>query len=677
MSSTGNDKKAVNRLTRLAMGVFFDPGDLDGGSRRAAGQIQRAVAAALASSKEDERRKILDALERMEAQKAQRAPPFVVRWLGHQLSTPALAQWAQAAYPKLFAQIGADAMTRLISEWVAGQKLPLLAAVHKAGVRYGVGAAKADDEALFSQSLGQLLSDKEDAMAGPVFKVDLRGTPANFIGNDAYVEAVNKALKENFGTEDPTTRVAITGILLLGENFDPKATGFGDAMAEAWLELLKTTKHNDQKNPDGTPKDVPNRDIFKYVMDNVVALTNRNGGSPPTVFFQEVAFAARYAIQNAAAVPFGHPNFSTQVRIGLDKYVAGTPLSDSLVLPPLTGEFGEDEEIEPDNIRAVGLVYAAYQLEEMRLIPVVDRIVMSFNNGLIPVVFDAGGRALDAYYWDRDDRMTEAERRSVYSRVLGVPGGDVSKEAIVNSQFNDVFIRFLASLAELHRQESIADIVESRRPRNLTAEYVRKAGRDLASNTSVHGFAGTQAFARRLNTHLATALDILKQPSIQKAYGVNGPYQLVETVASQHFGHTPNVVKFRTMAESGKKLLDLVAKYARAWTSTSGKPLFEEDPTPGNSYPPPADIPRADRDAFFLHTQFWLAVNGIKDDQVDKLSEPEAAFYAPSTPIVGRPTNGHGGNEGIERIKQMVSQGQVPTLDQLQQIITGGSKIGA
>jgi hypothetical protein len=167
MSPAGDDRKAVGRLTRLAVVLFFDPGDLDGGGRRAAAAIRRSLAAALASSAEDERKKLFEALEHMEAQKAQRAPPFVVGWLGQQLSTPGLVRWAQAAYPKLSARIGADAMTRLVSEWVAGQKLPFLAAVHKAGVRYGVGAAKAADEVLISQSLGQVLSDKEDAMADP------------------------------------------------------------------------------------------------------------------------------------------------------------------------------------------------------------------------------------------------------------------------------------------------------------------------------------------------------------------------------------------------------------------------------------------------------------------------------------------------------------------------------
>jgi hypothetical protein len=664
-----DDKRVVNLLTRIALRVFFDAGDLSG-KRKVAGLVQRAVGAAWARADDAEKKKFLAALERMEARKSPRAPPFIVRWLGNELSTPGLIRWAKAEYPKLFDKLGADAMARLISEWLAKQKLPFLAGLHKAGVRYGVGVVKAADEALISQSLGQVLSDKEEAMATE-FKIDLRGTPSNFNASD-FTAAVNAALEQKFSAKDQTTQVSVSGLLLLGEHFEPKSSDFGGAVTQAWLELLETTK-------DITGKDVLNKDIFKFVMDNAAALTGRTGASP-TVFHQEVASAARHAIQNAGGVPFGHPNFPTQVRIGLDNYVSGTPLADSLDLPPLTGEFGEDEEIEPDNIRAVALVYAANQLEDMRLFGVVDRITELFYNGLLPIGFDAGGKAIDTYYWDREDRMKESERRMIYSRVLGVPGGDVSKEAVTNTQFDSLFTRFLASLAEYDRQQRISDLIERRRPANLTSEYVRKAGRDLAANASLHGWGGTHFAARRLNNHIAKALDILKQPSIQKAYGVTGPFPLIERVCATEFGFTPNVVKNRTMADAGKKILDLVAQYSKAWSNGSGRQLFEE-PIDGKDTPS-FDIPIGDRNTLILQTQYWLAVNGIKDDQVDKLSEPELSAYTPSIPSIGRVganvgagTNGGGGDQ-MDRIKQMVSQGQVPTLDQLQQII-GGSKIGA
>jgi hypothetical protein len=69
-------------------------------------------------------------------------------------------------------------------------------------------------------------------------------------------------------------------------------------------------------------------------------------------------------------------------------------------------------------------------------------------------------------------------------------------------------------------------------------------------------------------------------------------------------------------------------------------------------------------------TQYWLAVNGVKDDEVDRLSQPVASVYAPSIPPSGK-----GGSPNLDQLRQMVTQGQMPSLNQLQQIvgINGGS----
>jgi hypothetical protein len=266
----------------------------------------------------------------------------------------------------------------------------------------------------------------------------------------------------------------------------------------------------------------------------------------------------------------------------------------------------------------------------------------------------------------------------IYSRVLGAAGGMISKEVQPNTQFDSLWLRFLSSLAEFDRQQRVDEIIATRtvRPQNLTGEYVRKAGRDLAANVSLYGWGGTHFVARRLNGHIATALDILNQPSVQKAYGVTNPYQLIERVASAEFGVTPNIVRLRTMADAGNKILNIVANYHNVWTRSNGLPLFQER-VPGSEVPAPGDILLKDRDELMNQTQFWLAVNGIKDDQVDKLSQPEQARYEPSIPTFagmlpggnGAAGNGKVGADTVERLKQMVLQGQAPSLDQLKQLL--------
>lgn len=411
---------------------------------------------------------------------------------------------------------------------------------------------------------------------------------------------------------------------------------------------------------------VSSKEVYRKIFD---IITNR--AAKQEIFFQEFSSVGRYVISRANEIPFGHPRFERQVEIGLDQFISGAPVFDSLELPPLQGDNGSDTEIIPDNIRAVSMVYATYQLDVgMRMIDVVDRINEIFHNGQLPIGFDAAGRAIDDYNWSAEDRLNAMQRRSHYSRVLGMSGGDISKEVQANTPFDSLFMRFLSSLAEYDRQQRISDIVERSRPRNLTSEYVRKAGRDLAANLSLYGWAATHFAARRLRQHIEEALNILKQPSVQNSYGATNLYQVIERVASLEFNSTPNIVKHRTMAEAGKQIIDLIAKYAHVWSRSDGRPLFSEN-VGGRIIQ--GEIDDVDRDTFLSLTQQWLAVNGIKDAQVDKYAEPEMSQYAPSIPSFGgfngngmSKTNGSASPDQMDRIKQMVTQGQMPSLDQLQ-----------
>jgi hypothetical protein len=527
-----------------------------------------------------------------------------------------------------------------------------------------------------------------------IYEFDLRnlpeklkkpGQPGQPGPQDDFVKAVRDELKNSYDIDDSDalTHAAVVGILLLGENFDPLAPGFTDAIRRGRDELLAKTR-------DYSGNLVSNKRVYERIEEIIPTLPGRgeDGAGNVHIFYQEFASVGRFVIRNAAEIPLGHPHLPRQVERAEDEFVGGPPIFDSLDLPPLTGNDGSDTEIEPENIKAVGMIYAAYELEDMRLFNVVDRITELFQNGQLPIGFDAGGRAIDDYLWNAEDRMNEAARRMVYSRVLGVKGGDVSKEVQPNTQFQGLFIRFLSSLAEYDRQQRVADIVQSNRPLNLTSEYVRKAGRDLAANLSLYGWGGTHFAARRLRQHIDQALDMLKQPSVQKAYGVTNIYGVIERVASSEFNTVPNIVKNRTMAEAGKAIIDIVAKHADKWGRTGTAPLFSEqtigfnnpnpiNPDGGVFNPVPPDIPDQDRDTLLRQTQYWLAVNGIKDEQVDKYSEPEIAAYAPSLPSFGG-FNGGGaakgnGNspDGMEKIKQMVTQGQIPSLDQLQQLFSG------
>ena len=71
---------------------------------------------------------------------------------------------------------------------------------------------------------------------------------------------------------------------------------------------------------------------------------------------------------------------------------------------------------------------------------------------------------------------------------------------------------------------------------------------------------------------------------------------------------------------------------------------------------------------------FWLSVTGTKSDQVEQFSEPSVSQYAPSIPNLGSAAQpGGNGSDGIDQLRQMVSSGQVPSLDQLKTLVLPGT----
>ncbi len=190
---------------------------------------------------------------------------------------------------------------------------------------------------------------------------------------------------------------------------------------------------------------------------------------------------------------------------------------------------------------------------------------------------------------------------------------------------------------------------------------------------------------------------------------------MIERVATEQWGAAPNIVKYRALAEAGRNMLNTIAKHSRVWSGSSN-PLFNDPASStqsladsvfalakivanreaashatvaatgsnagdGSTPTPPvdpttagqtADIPDQDRDTLLREAGNVIAVQGIKDDVVAQLSQPSEAQYAPSIPTLGGGSNGAGGgSQGIDQLRQMVSQGQVPDMNTLKNLVMG------
>src|SRR5262249_56829767 len=92
------------------------------------------------------------------------------------------------------------------------------------------------------------------------------------------------------------------------------------------------------------------------------------------------------------------------------------------------------------------------------------------------------------YAEERSRRLPESERRAVYQRAFGLGGGG---DGDANREFNGLWLRFLSAVRSLAAGGAGA-----------SQEHVRHAGRDLASNLSLHGFGTVYLAATELQPHM-------------------------------------------------------------------------------------------------------------------------------------------------------------------------------
>ncbi|MGL4321754.1 MAG: hypothetical protein ACRCS3_12915, partial [Paracoccaceae bacterium] len=347
----------------------------------------------------------------------------------------------------------------------------------------------------------------------------------------------------------------------------------------------------------------------------------------------------------------------------------------NLELPPLNDPAGYNDEIEPDNIRAVSTIYVTYQLEFG--LKAAARILDLFVAGLLPIsASDGSARELDNLYWDQEDMLDEGTRRSIYARVLGAAGGEIGFGIQPNTEFNNLLLRVVSAVSEYEREQSALTHFDNasrgRRFQTTSGEFVRKAIRDFAANASLRGWAGTAFSAERMAKQVRRVMRILSLPSVKNAFGVSTPWQVIERVSQREFGITVNTVLQRTLALETQKIMQIIADHHTIWSSGTGQPLFPDGI--GKS----SDLSVQETLDLMTACQHFRAVTGFGDTMLDEYSDPVQSAAMPSLPDLGSMggPSGAGGGMGIDtaaigQLKSMVSNGQTPSLDQLRAMLPG------
>jgi hypothetical protein len=498
------------------------------------------------------------------------------------------------------------------------------------------------------------------------YEAESRGLPPGF-DETTFVQAVTARLQELGGNVTAPFIAVVVGRLLLDSNTDPTRSDFKFAVKRAYdvgVEVIPSTPN------------IPNKKHYESIAQDFRFFRPRQ-----KIRYQELAAVADHVIASAEEEwdITDEASRRSQVDVGFIRYADGTVDTGftGLDLPPIVSEDASNQEIEPSNVEAVAMVAAAYELEQTGAFDVVDQMVELFMQGMLPVRDDSGGRALNRYYWQAQTRLDASERAAQYARVLG-KGPSGRNDPQPNTQFDMQLMRFVSALVRYDNTLQVSQVVNmNTRDRLGSSEQVRKCAQDLAANASLYGWGFTVFAARKLSRQVDTVFDVLGEETLQRAYGVTGPWQLVERVSAVELGSTPAIVQHRTRAQAVKDLLDTLAVYSTELSRSGGVRRFLPNLTDllgstglssgGTGLGSTVSV--EDYERLVTAANNLIAVGGVTDDELARLSTPVASPARGSIPTVGNDTNGFD-MASFDQMRQLAQQGQ---FDQLQRLFANGA----
>ncbi|GAA5785133.1 hypothetical protein GCM10007860_33580 [Chitiniphilus shinanonensis] len=339
----------------------------------------------------------------------------------------------------------------------------------------------------------------------------------------------------------------------------------------------------------------------------------------------------------ADRVSAADPWLSSRIDAAFDSLtgvLSGGPASSlEIVLPDL--EDSVDVEIVQENLHAVQAIYFSFMLEEARLFQVVERIVDLFRQGLLPLGRGKAGDYLFRYYKTAGERITEAERRDLYMRAFGAPGGDPNGN-MPNREFNELWLRFVSAVSNFSRQISVEKLLRQTVPMSVSQEQVRKAARDLAANLSLHGYGIAYFAATDLQQSILEFRDLLSDPEVRGAFGARDMWQVVDQVNANYLGGTRNTYRYRVQANAGAIVVRWLAKNQQRLTGRFGLEVISIDAlTNPQLRALGSDRPLVDPTDWDLVNacEQWLAVGGVQDQSIEQYSQPIESPVITSKPI--------------------------------------------
>jgi hypothetical protein len=267
----------------------------------------------------------------------------------------------------------------------------------------------------------------------------------------------------------------------------------------------------------------------------------------------EIARLVAEASGHAAAA------FASPFAVGLD--VLG-----DITLPP-----GAETEVDRTQMRALGALYLAADMEPAGIIASVETLAALAATGAIRVDLGPAAPILHEFWRGRNERIDSAERLAFFGRLFGASYGPAPADGVTNTEFEPLMLEHCEALYRM--DERSADPIYGGIAQQTR---VRAAARNLLSNLVTAGGGITAFLAAEIMRTLKDALAILTHPHLRGVFMARDIWGVVAAVnrLARVRGGDPRA--FVRRGRAGMTIIVWLADAAEALRQY-GKPLVRLD----------------------------------------------------------------------------------------------------
>jgi hypothetical protein len=415
-------------------------------------------------------------------------------------------------------------------------------------------------------------------------------------------------------------------------------------------------------------------DLAKKALELLAGAVSLGGGNSANrsedIGISSLEYAEVFTKLIAQGITSSDHNLKRRVEEGLDRVQEigeERPLHEfEINLPDL--EATTAFEVVANHCKLFGSFIFASAFEELRAFQVVDTLIDMSQRGTISLIRGSAGTQLYNYWREAPNRMREGERQTFYAMTLGLPTGQPG--VAVNSDFQDLWLRFVSSVSTLVRESRIDQLLRSALPAAINQQQVKKAARDLAVNMSLHGYGMVFYAAADLQKQINEMIALLSDTELRAAFGARDMWGVIDQVAQTELGGARNSSKYRMLATSGAIITSWMAKNTDRLRDPT-LPMIDLNAVQN----PPSRLPgrtavSAPTDYDLVNAcEMWLADSAMGEDRIEQMSQPRESPQQTSRPIqipsiardllegtglglgmgMGVGTNGHANGRGSSR----------------------------